>query len=99
MKKITYYAVYDISNDNTRDALIHILKNAGFIRIQKSVFCGRISSQQKKDIIEQIKSTIKNNDDSFYLIMSCSQCFGKIQIIGNGFDQEYVKDEKYSEVL
>ena len=99
MKKIMYYAVYDVSANSIRNAIIHTLKNIGFTRIQKSVFCGRISSQQKKDLIEQIKIIIKNDDDSFYLIMSCHQCFGKIQIIGKGFDTAYVMDQKHSEVL
>ena len=99
MKKIMYYAVYDINEDLTRNAIIHTLKNIGFTRIQKSVFCGRISSQQKKDIIEQVKIILKNENDSFYLIMSCNQCFGKMQIVGKGFDKEYVLDQKLSDVL
>jgi len=99
MKKIMYYAVYDVSDDLTRNTIIQILKNTGFTRIQKSVFCGRISSQQKKDLIEKIKVIIGEKKDSFYLIMSCNQCFGKIRIVGMGFDKEYVMDEKISEVL
>lgn len=98
MKKNMYYAVYDIADDSTRTAVIHILKNSGFVRIQKSVFCGRISGQQRKDLIEMTKSTVQEND-SFYLILACNQCFGKIQIVGKGFDKEYVADEKSSVVL
>lgn len=93
-----YYAVYDVRDDSTRTAVIHILKNAGFVRIQKSVFCGKISGQQRKDLIETVKATVQESD-SFYLILACNQCFGKIQIVGKGFDKEYVADEKPSVVL
>ena len=98
MKKNMYYAVYDITDNSTRNSVIHILKNQGFVRIQKSVFCGSLSGQNKKDIIESIK-TIMNENDSFYLILTCNQCFGKIKIIGKGFDEEYVSDKKSAVVL
>jgi len=98
MKKNMYYAVYDITDNSTRIAVIHILKNHGFVRIQKSVFCGNISGQQKKDLIEMIKYRI-SDDDSFYLILSCSNCFGKVMIIGRGFDKEYVSNNKGSMVI
>ncbi len=98
MKKSMYYAVYDITENSTRSSVTHILKNQGFIRIQKSVFCGSLSGQNKKDLIESIKTTI-NENDSFYLILTCNQCFGKIKIIGKGFDKEYVSDKKPAVVL
>ncbi len=93
-----YYAVYDITDNNIRTAIIHILKNHGFVRIQKSVFCGNIYPQQKKDLVEMVKSTI-SKDDSFYLMLSCSNCFGRVIMVGKGFDKEYVADKKSSMVL
>ena len=97
--KNMYYAVYDVSDDNTRNSVIHTLKNHGFSRIQKSVFCGNISNQQKKDLTETIKSLISKEYDSFYLMLSCNSCFGKVIIMGKGFDKEYVADKKRSIVL
>lgn len=96
--KTMYYAVYDISNNNIRTSVIHVLKNHGFVRIQKSVFCGNISNQQKKDLIETIKSIV-SEEDSFYLMLSCNKCFGRIMIVGKGFDKEYVANKKSSMVL
>lgn len=98
MKKNMYYAVYDISENSIRNSVIHILKNQGFSRIQKSVFCGGLSGQNKKDLIESIKNIV-DETDSFYLILTCNQCFGKIKIIGKGFDEEYVSDKKSALVL
>lgn len=93
-----YYVAYDITDNDIRTAIIQILKNAGFTRIQKSVFCGKISGQQKKDIIEMVKTQITEND-SFYMFLACKQCFGKITIVGKPFDKEYVSNEKGAEVF
>ena len=98
MKKSIYYAIYDIRENRIRDLVVQILKNHGFIRIQKSVFCGNSSNQQKQDLIEIIKTVI-NEDDSFYLLLSCSQCFGKLTVVGKGFDKDYVSDKKSVDVF
>lgn len=98
MKKSIYYAVYDIKENRTRDSVIQILKNHGFVRIQKSVFCGNIVNQQRKDLIEMIKTVVSEND-SFYLMLSCVSCFGKVTIVGKGFDKDYVADKKGAAVF
>lgn len=99
MKNVMYYAVYDITENPTRESLINVLKDASLVRIQKSVFCGSLSGQQKKDLVEKVRHIISEETDSFYLIMSCSQCFGKIKTIGKGFDADYVSDTKPSMVF
>lgn len=93
-----HYAVYDISSNDVRSSVINILKNKGFVRIQKSVFCGNLTNQIKKDLIEEIKMVLAD-EDSFYLILSCNNCFGKIMIMGKGFDKDYVSDTRGSMVL
>jgi CRISPR-associated protein Cas2 len=93
-----YYAVYDISDNRIRTHTIQALKNIGFVRIQKSVFCGSLSSQQKKDLIENLKQ-ITDENESVYLILACQKCFGKVTIIGHGFDKEYVANDLESIVL
>ena len=93
-----YYAVYDISDDKTRSRVVQALKDIGFVRIQKSVFCGSLSSQQKKDLVEKLKR-IAGEDESIYLILACQTCFGKVTIIGQGFDKEYVSNDLESMVL
>jgi CRISPR-associated endonuclease Cas2 len=93
-----YYAVYDISDNQTRSRTIQALKNVGFVRIQKSVFCGSLASQQKKDLIEDLKRITMENE-SVYLILACQKCFGKVSIIGHGFNKEYVANDLESMVL
>ena len=98
MKKSMYYAVYDISDNQTRSRTIQALKNVGFVRKQKSVFCGSLASQQKKDLIEDLKRITMENE-SVYLILACQKCFGKVSIIGHGFNKEYVANDLESMVL
>lgn len=98
MKNSMYYAVYDISDNQTRNRTIQALKDVGFVRIQKSVFCGSLASQQKKDLIENLKR-ITGENESVYLILACQKCFGKVIIIGRGFDKEYVANDLESMVL
>ena len=94
-----FYAIYDIVDNNTRESIIQILKDAGFTRIQKSVFCGGLNNQQKKDLIEKIKAVISQEADSLYLIMSCKQCFGNIITFGKNFDMEYAAGTRSSMVF
>jgi CRISPR-associated protein Cas2 len=94
-----YYAIYDVSDNAVRSSIIHILKNAGLVRVQKSAFCGTLSGQEKKDLLERIKFVMSDQDDSFYLIQTCNRCFGKISILGKGFDSEYVRGKKAGLVI
>lgn len=98
MKQTSYYAIYDISDNLVRNRVIRILKDAGFARIQKSAFCGVLTNQQKKDVIESIRNSIASKD-SFYMIVTCRQCFGRISVVGKGFDMDYVRGRKAAEVI
>ena len=42
-KRNMYYVIYDIVDDNLRSETIQILKNNGFTKNSKSVFCGSLS--------------------------------------------------------
>ena len=98
MKYLIYYAVYDISDNSRRESVVQILKDAALERVQKSVFCGRLSRQEKKDLLEKIKYII-NKEDSFYLLMNCNQCFKQMVVLGKKFNAEYVANEKPAMVL
>ena len=95
----SYYAIYDVTDNAIRSRIIRLLKDAGFTRVQKSAFCGTISFQGKKDLLERVKPLLKDENDSFYLILTCERCFGKLTVIGKGFDFEYVKGRKAALVV
>lgn len=85
-----YYGIYDISDNGIRNKVIQILKDLGFIRIQESVFCGSLSTQQKKDLIADVKKIIVKDTDSFLLVLSCKQCFGKVISLGKTMDLDWI---------
>lgn len=86
-----YYAAYDVSDNDVREAIIRILKDSGLVRIQKSVFCGKLQGQLKKDVLEKIRVLVRE-PDSFFLIMNCSSCFEKFVSIGASPNFTYVDD-------
>jgi len=94
-RSIMHYAVYDISDTPTRTSVANALKDMGLVRVQKSVFCGTLSEQSKKDLLERVGAILgEEGGDSFYLIMTCSLCFGNIVAIGESFDAEYAGGKK-----
>jgi CRISPR-associated protein Cas2 len=95
----TYYGIYDVSDDDIRNNVIRILKNLGFTRIQESVFCGSLSIQQKKDLIEDVKKILIKETDSFLLVLSCKQCFGKVISIGKILDLDWIVNNDDSIVI
>ena len=97
MKKPLYYVMYDISSNKIRSKVIHILKDAGLIRVQYSVFCGPLNFQQRKDLEEKLRTVV--NEGSVYLILCCKDCFGKIITIGASFDKDYVTGKKEARIL
>ena len=97
--ELSYYAIYDVTDNSIRSQIIRILKDAGFVRVQKSAFCGTLSGQEKKDLLERIKFAIKDENDSFYLILTCNKCFGKINVVGKAFDFDYVRGKKAARVI
>lgn len=99
-----HYAVYDIGDDSTRTSVADALKDAGFERVQKSVFCGTLSQQSKKDILERVRLILGDPGEeggarSFYLIMTCAACFGSIETIGEAFDPESAAGETPARVF
>ncbi len=98
MKSQLYYATYDISEDRVRGKVSNALNGAGLTRIQYSVFCGPLNRQQKKDLVEKLKKLTKT-EGSVYLIAVCETCYGKLTVIGKGFDKEYVTGDKQVEIF
>ena len=94
-----HLVLYDIGDDNIRESIIQILKDAGLERIQKSVFCGMLNNQKKKDLVEKINAVIDDSSDSVYVISNCSKCFSKLVMLGEKFDVKYISDSKSSVVI
>jgi CRISPR-associated protein Cas2 len=73
-------AVYDISENKSRNTLIKLLRHFGFHRIQKSVFAGDLSLNERMDLIEDIEIHLSSQGDSIIIFPICEACRDSIDI-------------------
>jgi len=91
------WIIYDITEDKTRNFLAKEFKKAGLIRVQKSVFLGRLESNRFDELGELCDEVINPATDSVYLFPFCQEDFQKIRVLGQGFDKKMVNDEILSQ--
>lgn len=90
---VLVWIIYDISVDKNRGKVARACKKMGLIRVQKSVFLGRMESNRFDELGEICKSLIDEDTDSVYLFPFCQEDFRKVQVLGQGFDRKLVNDE------
>lgn len=79
MVKKDYLIAYDISNNKTRLKLADLLENDLLCqRKNKSVFLGRISSEEKTKLFEIMDSLIKKGD-SILVFPLCKTCMNNAE--------------------
>lgn len=61
------FVIYDITENKIRDRVIKILRNFGFLRVQKSVFLGDVSFENINFIEKNINAVINFSFDSIYI--------------------------------
>lgn len=91
---MVYMMCYDIRNPKRLSKVARTLESHG-IRVQKSFFQCEMSSQQMRQLRDEILRIIHNKEDSFYIYSLCESCSQKALKDGQG---ELVKIELY-EVL
>lgn len=69
------FVAYDIKNNKNRSSLIKELQNIGFVRVQKSLFLGDISSKNYLSLQFFIGKTINFQEDSVYIFPQCMEDF------------------------
>jgi len=87
------WIVYDIVENKTRTKVAKVCKKAGLIRVQKSVFLGRLEWNRFDELGEQCRSIINEDTDSLYVFPFCQEDFRRIKVLGQGFDRKLVNDE------
>lgn len=71
----THYLVcYDISEDDIRFTVADHCKDIGLVRIQYSVFYGRLTKSKLSQLRLQLKSSIKEANADIHIIKVCDQC-------------------------
>ena len=93
---VLVWLVYDIVDDKARTKVANACKRYGLIRVQKSVFLGKIESNRFDELGEKCHSLIEEKKDSVYLFPFCQEDFRRVKVLGQGFDRKLVNDEMLS---
>lgn len=94
---ILVWMIYDIRKDKIRNFVAKECKKAGLIRVQKSVFLGKLDNNRFDELGELCQGAIDSATDSVYLFPFCQENFQKIRVLGQGFDRKMVNDEILSQ--
>lgn len=87
------WVIYDIVENKTRSKVAKTCKQMGLIRVQKSVFLGKLENNRFDELGEICLDLIDENSDSVYLFPFCQEDFRKIKVLGQGFDKKLVNDD------
>ncbi len=87
------WVLYDISDDKIRSKVAKSCKKAGLIRVQKSIFLGRIKWSRFDELAEMFDESINQSTDKVYLFPFCQEDFKQIKVLGQGFDKKFANDE------
>ncbi len=93
---VLIWVIYDIAEDKFRTKVAKALKKYGLIRVQKSVFLGKLESNRFDEVSEMCLELIDEKTDSVYLFPFCQEDFRNIKVLGQGFDKKLVNDEVLS---
>jgi CRISPR-associated protein Cas2 len=93
------WVVYDISKDRTRKKIGDRCLDYGLQRVQKSVYLGEVAPNRVEEIIQFSMDLLNLETDAVYVFPMCRDDFGKVRIVGQGFDREMVADEVLTKVF
>ena len=74
--------IYDITDDNLRNKVANVLMAYGLVRVQKSAFLGKLTSEQLKDLRARIQRMIKGERANIQFYPLCPHCYIRRQEIG-----------------
>ena len=80
---------YDISDNTTRSYFIKKLQSYGLYRIQKSVFAGYLTVNERLDLADESESFLSSDNDSIIIVPVCKSC--KDSILYHG--EVYIPEE------
>ena len=84
---------YDISDNTTRNYFIKKLQSYGLYRIQKSVFAGHLTVDDRLNLAEETESFLSSDNDSIIIFPVCKSCRSSILFDGEVYIPE--DDLKY----
>lgn len=79
--------VYDISNDKVREDFANFLQAHGLVRVQRSMFIGKVNSQTVKDIERKALKNINLSRDIVHIIPLSIYEYQHMKTIGTPFNK------------
>jgi CRISPR-associated protein Cas2 len=80
---MTFLFCYDIADSRRRTRISKELERFG-LRIQKSFFQCDVAPALANEIKNSLLDLINKKEDSLIVYPLCSDCLGKVRLIGNG---------------
>ncbi|MDD5090169.1 MAG: CRISPR-associated endonuclease Cas2 [Candidatus Wallbacteria bacterium] len=87
------WVIYDIVAQRKRTKVAKTCLNKGLYRVQKSVFLGKMNSNQIDELKMICDELIAPDTDSVYIFPMCEEDFKKVKLLGQAFDKKLVNDE------
>jgi CRISPR-associated protein Cas2 len=87
------WVLYDIQKDKPRTKVAKLCKQAGLYRVQKSVFLGTLTANEKDTLELQIEELIDEEVDSVYIFPMSKNELKDTVLLGQAFDKDMVTDE------
>ncbi len=87
------WVLYDIQKDKPRAKVAKLCKQAGLYRVQKSVFLGTLTANEKDTLELQIEELIDEKVDSVYIFPMSKNELKDTVLLGQAFDKDMVSDE------
>ncbi|TAK34493.1 MAG: CRISPR-associated endonuclease Cas2 [Saprospiraceae bacterium] len=86
-----YYCVYyDISHHKTRLLAVKLCKQAGLVRVQRSVFLGEAAYFRIQEIEQQLKPLLKPRTDSLLIQPLDRLSFDRLEMLGKKMDKTVI---------
>jgi len=92
VNSLLVWVIYDISDDNVRNAVANRCKGYGLYRVQKSAFLGTLNANQQDSLVIECRDLIEETD-SVYVFPMCNTCLKRIDLLGKDFDLDLVRDK------
>lgn len=79
--------VYDIGSNKVRENFANFLQAHGLVRVQRSMFIGKVSSQTVKDIERRASKTIDLSKDIVHIIPLSIYEYQHMKTVGTPFNK------------
>jgi len=89
------WVVYDIVDNKKRSKIAKQCLEIGLYRVQKSVFLGNITKNDRDVLKLYIEEIINKDEDSVYIFPMNKDELKDTILMGQAFDKKYVTDQVY----